>query len=183
MSVSVDAFALSWLLSQALALEAGEQRSEGGGHQQQEEASSSSRGDVESVTFYEITIASVDQPKLLSRLSEALVSAPRASRPRDVRRSVRRLPRQQAGAACPCFAMGADTSCTRIRVPAAREATQRSIETQIAGSPRNPILGILYMQSDLGLNIREAHAFNTNDKFSLDVFVVDQWQPQVRGGP
>ena len=29
-------------------------------------------------------------------------------------------------------------------------------------------------QSDLGLNIREAHAFNTNDGFSLDVFVVDQ---------
>jgi hypothetical protein len=25
-------------------------------------------------TFYEVTIASVDQPKLLSRLSEALVS-------------------------------------------------------------------------------------------------------------
>jgi hypothetical protein len=28
------------------------------------------------------------------------------------------------------------------------------------------------MQSDLGLNIREAHAFNTSDGFSLDVFVV-----------
>lgn len=35
------------------------------------------------------------------------------------------------------------------------------------------------LQGDLGLNIREAHAFNTNDSFSLDVFVVDQWQPQV----
>lgn len=40
----------------------------------------------------------------------------------------------------------------------------------------------LHMQGDLGLNIREAHAFNTNDGFSLDVFVVDQWQPQVRHG-
>ena len=35
------------------------------------------------------------------------------------------------------------------------------------------------MQSDLGLNIREAHAFNTNDGFSLDVFVVDQLEEQV----
>ncbi len=35
-------------------------------------------------------------------------------------------------------------------------------------------------QSDLGLNIREAHAFNTSDGFSLDVFVVDQFQTEVR---
>lgn len=38
------------------------------------------------------------------------------------------------------------------------------------------------MQSDLGLNIREAHAFNTSDSFSLDVFVVDQWTAPVSGG-
>jgi tRNA A-37 threonylcarbamoyl transferase component Bud32 len=55
-------------------------------------------------TFYEVTIASVDQPKLLSRLSEAL--------------------------------------------------------------------------GDLNLNIAEAHAFNTTDKFSLDVFVVNGWTGQ-----
>lgn len=86
---------------QALALEAGE-RAEGGavGHEE-----ASNRQEPEPITFYEITIASVDQPKLLSRLSEAL--------------------------------------------------------------------------GDLGLNIREAHAFNTNDGFSLDVFVVDQWVPQA----
>ena len=62
-------------------------------------------GDVEpspaEATFYEVTVASVDQPKLLSRLSEAL--------------------------------------------------------------------------GDLGLNICEAHAFNTQDGFSLDVFVVNGW--------
>eukprot|EP00887_Chlorella_sp_A99_P001926 scaffold18.g1926.t1 len=52
-------------------------------------------------TFYEVTIASIDQPKLLSRLSESL--------------------------------------------------------------------------GDLGLNICEAHAFNTKDHFSLDVFVVNGW--------
>lgn len=55
--------------------------------------------------FYEVTIASIDQPKLLSRLSESL--------------------------------------------------------------------------SDLGLNICEAHAFNTKDRFALDVFVVNGW---VGGG-
>lgn len=55
--------------------------------------------------FYEVTIASIDQPKLLSRLSESL--------------------------------------------------------------------------GDLGLNICEAHAFNTKDRFALDVFVVNGW---VGGG-
>lgn len=55
--------------------------------------------------FYEVTIASIDQPKLLSRLSESL--------------------------------------------------------------------------GDLGLNICEAHAFNTKDRFALDVFVVTGW---VGGG-
>jgi hypothetical protein len=34
----------------------------------------------------------------------------------------------------------------------------------------------------LGLNIREAHAFNTNDGFSLDVFVVDLTERQVTLG-
>ena len=32
------------------------------------------------------------------------------------------------------------------------------------------------MQGDLGLNICEAHAFNTSDRFSLDIFVVDGWK-------
>ncbi|PNH05660.1 hypothetical protein TSOC_008067 [Tetrabaena socialis] len=84
---------------QALALEVSE------AHEAEPQASGTGRPAEDSSIFYEITIASVDQPKLLSRLSEAL--------------------------------------------------------------------------GDLGLNIREAHAFNTNDGFSLDVFVVDQWQPQV----
>lgn len=39
----------------------------------------------------------------------------------------------------------------------------------------------LHTQSDLGLNIREAHAFNTTDKFSMDVFVVDVMQLEVSG--
>lgn len=79
---------------QALAIEAGEQ-----------DPSTSGAHEAEHMTFYEITVATADQPKLLSRLSEAL--------------------------------------------------------------------------SDVGLNIREAHAFNTNDRFSLDVFVVDMAELQA----
>jgi serine/threonine protein kinase len=74
---------------QALVLES-DDRSEGG----------DSRSEA-LTNFYEVTIASVDQPRLLSRVSEAL--------------------------------------------------------------------------GDLNLNICEAHAFNTLDKFSLDVFVVNGW--------
>lgn len=36
------------------------------------------------------------------------------------------------------------------------------------------------IQGDLNLNICEAHVFNTKDKFSLDVFVVNGWDPQVQ---
>jgi len=83
---------------QALAIEAGEKLLDSS--PLEDMPSPSGYHDGEHMAFYEITVASADQPKLLSRLSEAL--------------------------------------------------------------------------SDLGLNIREAHAFNTNDGFSLDVFVVDQ---------
>jgi hypothetical protein len=37
-------------------------------------------------------------------------------------------------------------------------------------------------QGDLGLNIREAHVFNTTDGFALDVFVVDGFNSEVRVG-
>lgn len=80
------------------------------------------------MAFYEITVASADQPKLLSRLSEALVSA-----------------------------------CNYL------------LGSQCSGL--TPLTCI--RQSDIGLNIREAHAFNTNDRFSLDVFVVDMADLQV----
>lgn len=54
---------------QALALEAGDHDAPGGGHGNHD----GSGGAGEHITFYEITVASADQPKLLSRLSEALV--------------------------------------------------------------------------------------------------------------
>ncbi|KIY96202.1 Serine/threonine-protein kinase HT1 [Monoraphidium neglectum] len=88
---------------QALALEFGERldsSTDGGGGGGSSEALA-----VPDSTFYEITIATVDQPKLLSRLSDAM--------------------------------------------------------------------------GDLGLNIREAHVFNTTDGFALDVFVVDGWSAEV----
>jgi hypothetical protein len=99
---------------QALALEAGEKcdlHDEGG-------IGGSSQ--LEPILFYEITVASADQPKLLSRLSEALVS---------------------------------------LQMHSLQEHISHHV-----------------LQGDLGLNIREAHAFNTNDGYSLDVFVVDGWQ-------
>ena len=47
------------------------------------------------------------------------------------------------------------------------------------------ILGLtaLLMQGDLNLNICEAHAFNTHDRFSLDVFVVNGWHGEVTTPP
>lgn len=35
------------------------------------------------------------------------------------------------------------------------------------------------MQGNLNLNICEAHAFNTMDRFTLDVFVVNGWSGEV----
>lgn len=73
---------------QALALEANHDRDQvlqtqsSGQHPMEELGSQSSHGGqdgpgAEVMMFYEITVASVDQPKLLSRLSEALVSIDR----------------------------------------------------------------------------------------------------------
>ncbi len=64
---------------QALALEANHDRDNTSGglasqHSQDEQSFNADHSEV--MTFYEITVASVDQPKLLSRLSEALVGVP-----------------------------------------------------------------------------------------------------------
>jgi UTP:GlnB (protein PII) uridylyltransferase len=42
---------------------------------------------------------------------------------------------------------------------------------------KKEIQRLVSLQGDLGLNICEAHAFNTSDRFSLDIFVVDGWKP------
>lgn len=104
------------VLLQALALEAND-----GQHTPYSDEHGSGHGDVEVCPFNEITVASADQPKLLSRLSEALVSA--AQR-------------------CSCFAL-CMVCATALRA--------RSC----------------WSQGNLGLSIREAHAFNTVDNFSL----------------
>ncbi|WIA40249.1 hypothetical protein OEZ86_013627 [Tetradesmus obliquus] len=88
---------------QALALEFGERAD--ASHDGSQVAADNSNNNYPDSTFYEITIATVDQPKLLSRLSDAM--------------------------------------------------------------------------GDLGLNIREAHVFNTTDGFALDVFVVDGWSSEL----
>ena len=99
------------------------------------EAEEGARDSVLSDTnFYEVTIASVDQPKLLSRLSEALVS--------------------------PYVTLQLGMISIQARLLALLTCT--------------PIA-----QGDLNLNICEAHAFNTLDKFSLDVFVVNGWKGEV----
>lgn len=46
-----------------------------------------------------------------------------------------------------------------------------------AAPPSSPT----HPQGDLGLNICEAHAFNTKDKFVLDVFVINGWTGGVSG--
>ena len=49
-------------------------------------------------------------------------------------------------------------------------------------SPTHNVVDLFCLQGDLGLNIREAHVFNTTDGFALDVFVVDGWNSDVSLG-
>ena len=97
--------------------------------------------------FYEVTIGSVDQPKLLSRLTDALVRLMQT--PSQSALSFRQM--------TPCMLVCplSTSSFTRLNS----------------------------VQGDLDLNICEAHAFTTTDKFSLDVFVVNGWQGEVRSLP
>lgn len=41
------------------------------------------------------------------------------------------------------------------------------------------VLQLTSLLADIGLNIQEAHAFSTNDGYSLDVFVVAGWSDEV----
>ena len=89
---------------------------------------------ISDTNFYEVTIASVDQPKLLSRLSEALVR-----------------------------------TILVLQLHSFVIAMDQSLVADLSA----------HVQGDLNLNICEAHAFNTLDKFSLDVFVVNGWKGEV----
>ena len=144
---------------QALVLEA-EERAEG----------PSRDANLAEAAFFEVTIASADQPKLLSRLSEALVSSPAQClrvgarlywlRPQcHVMVAVQHTWLMQRLASFACF-------CQRQWcMDAARQCTMLSLtDWQVRPS-----------QGDLNLNIAEAHAFNTTDRFTLDVFVVNGW--------
>lgn len=43
-----------------------------------------------------------------------------------------------------------------------------------------PTFQLTALLAEIGLNIREAHAFSTVNGYSLDVFVVDGWPYEVR---
>lgn len=146
---------------------------------------------LEPRTFQEITVVSADQPKLLSRLSEVMV------------RCWLRLSRCQRAEVYACTFRTVPVGL-RIQPPGIFLHVQDSCDevVQIAGwwCTRGCIFCILAVcshvfvnipriyayyefntvvdvQGDLGLNICEAHAFNTSDRFSLDIFVVDGWKP------
>ena len=104
-----------------------------------EPESASDYSGVGDAHFYEVTIGSVDQPKLLSRLTDALVR-------------LRAKARQEIPGCLPAVALALAEHVLRM---------------------------LHVLQGDLDLNICEAHAFTTSDKFSLDVFVVNGWQGEV----
>ena len=93
-----------------------------------------------------MTIASVDQPKLLSRLSEALVSLKLLS-----------------------LSLSLSLFISFHLLPSKQQQQKPSLLLS------SPLLSSQRSQGDLNLNICEAHAFNTLDRFSLDVFVVNGW--------
>ena len=83
------------------------------------------------------------------------------------------------------------TSCSSLRVQwgCARVWSQGTRCSQVvgdAGGARSFTKAASFSsawcaaQGDLNLNICEAHAFNTVDRFSLDVFVVNGWSGQAR---
>jgi len=41
------------------------------------------------------------------------------------------------------------------------------------------LIQLTSLLGELGLNIQEAHAYSTNDGYSLDIFVVEGWEYEV----
>ncbi|XP_073140394.1 serine/threonine-protein kinase STY46-like isoform X2 [Henckelia pumila] len=57
------------------------------------------------------------------------------------------------------------------------QLTRQQLEVTISTKDKTKLLsGLTCLMSEIGLNIREAHAFCTIDGYSLDVFVVDGWE-------
>jgi len=90
--------------------------------------------------------------------------------------SNRSLPRPAFGSSPSLSGLGDDEgSESNVTVPC--------FEVTIASKDQSKLLSRLSNAlGDLGLNIREAHAFNTKDGFSLDVFVVDGWSLEALEG-
>jgi hypothetical protein len=94
---------LCLLCLQALALEFGE-RADASHDGSQVAADNNSNNNYSDSTFYEITIATVDQPKLLSRLSDAMVSM-------WCKRAVCRSAGRSGACRC-CCGSGCSSNCT-----------------------------------------------------------------------
>jgi hypothetical protein len=212
------------LFLQALALEFGE-RADASHDGSQVAADNNSNNNYSDSTFYEITIATVDQPKLLSRLSDAMVSMwckPQCAAAQEgaVRAAVavaagalatawdglmhiavpacaavRKQQRVEFHVVCltsilavnTCIAQQAHLDCSTAYSGCHRcilaEAFLQNACNSTSCSLSHPLLRwscCCCRQGDLGLNIREAHVFNTTDGFALDVFVVDGWSSEVR---
>ncbi|XP_073294859.1 serine/threonine-protein kinase STY46-like isoform X3 [Primulina huaijiensis] len=57
------------------------------------------------------------------------------------------------------------------------QLTRQQLEITISTKDKTKLLsGLTCLISEIGLNIKEAHAFCTIDGYSLDVFVVDGWE-------
>ncbi len=134
--------------------------------------------------FYEITVATVDQPKLLSRLSDAMVGKGRGrgGEGRGGERDSRvdgEGDREELHLFSIWVRMLAGHSsydCLPVSLPSCHYRYDSPCLPTCDVSHSSYVPPPLPLpQGDLGLNIREAHVFNTTDGFALDVFVVDGW--------
>ncbi|KAG5573567.1 hypothetical protein H5410_063333 [Solanum commersonii] len=100
--------------------------------------------------LYEITISTLDKPKLLFR------------KPAPVCQYIKYTPFDAA-----------------VRITIFCHVFEFSLQHFISSSVSSlnaRLFQLTSLLSEIGLNIQEAHAFSTNDGYSLDVFVVDGWE-------
>ncbi|KAF9686665.1 hypothetical protein SADUNF_Sadunf02G0013000 [Salix dunnii] len=66
-----------------------------------------------------------------------------------------------------------------LSIPVLMKAGRLMHEITISTNDKPKLLSQLTsLLSEIGLNIQEAHAFSTVDSYSLDVFVVNNWEPE-----
>jgi len=99
--------------------------------------------------------------------------------------SGRSMPRSLSGLPRPAFGSSPNLQALALEADDNNEAGMEKhytfFEITIAAKDKPKLLTRLTdCISGCGLNIREAHAFNTQDKMSLDVFVVDGWDSELQ---